>query len=303
MSASLRLSPRDLGLLALLTLSWGVNWPVMKIGVTGYPPMTFRTLCMLGALPLIAAMSRVAGVSLRVERRHRRELVVLVLTNLVLWLLLTTYGIMLLSSGRAAILAYTMPVWAAAIGILLYGEHPSRRLWVGVAAAAIGVLMLVSSELTAMAGRPLGTLLMLSAAVVWGYGTHRMRRRTAPTPVLTITFWSFAAALVVCGAVALAFERDEWTAPPSPAVWGAVLFNATAIFGFAQLVWFRLATILPPVASGLSIMAIPVLGLFSGMVLLGEQPEPADWFALAAVLVAMGSVLLPARSREKGPAR
>src|SRR5690606_4164025 len=106
--------------------------------------------------------------------------------------------------------------------------------------------MLMSSEVNAMTGRPLGTLLMLSAAVVWGYGTHRMRRRTAPTPVLAISFWSFVAALVVCGAVAFVFERDQWTAAPGAAVWGAVIFNATVVFGFAQLVWFRLATILPP---------------------------------------------------------
>jgi len=70
------------------------------------------------------------------------------------------------------------------------------------------------------------------------------------------------------------------------------------IFGFAQPVWFRLATILPPVASGLSVMLIPVLGLFSGILLLEERAQWTDWSALAAVLVAMGTVLLPSRARR-----
>lgn len=298
MTSSLRLSARDFGLLALLTLSWGLNWPVMKAGVTDFPPMTFRLLCMLGAVPLVGIVARSMGVSLRVHRDDLAELVVLVLTNMVLWVVLTTYGVLLLSSGRAAILAYTMPIWAALLGIVLYGEHPSRRLWIGVGAAALGVLLLVANELTTMAGRPLGTLLMLSAAFVWGYGTHRMRRRRTRMHVISITFWSLASALVVCLAIAGALERDAWTQySPGVAGWGAVIFNATVIFGFAQPVWFRLATILPPVASGLSVMLIPVLGLFSGILLLGERAQWTDWSALAAVLLAMGTVLLPSRRR------
>lgn len=301
MNEPLRLSPRDLWLLALLTLAWGVNWPIMKVGVNALAPMSFRALTMIGGLPALAVIARVAGVSLRVPREERGELLVLALTNMVLWIVLSIYALKLLSSGRAAILAYTMPVWTALIGIALYGEHPSRRLWIGVAAAALGVLLLLGGEIGAIAGRPLGMLLMLSAAAIWGLGTHLMRRRRLRAHILTITFWSVAIGLVVCSGLALAFERGSWTRAPDAAGWGAVVYNALIVFGFAQLVWFRLVSILPPVASGLSVMLIPVIGLFSGIVMLGERPGWQDWIALAAVLVAMASVLLPVR--EAGAAR
>ncbi|MEB2336901.1 MAG: DMT family transporter [Burkholderiales bacterium] len=301
MNEPLRLSPRDLWLLALLTLAWGVNWPIMKIGVNELAPMSFRALTMIGGLPALAVIARVAGVPLRVPREERGELLVLALTNMVLWIVLSIYALKLLSSGRAAILAYTMPVWTALIGIALYGEHPSRRLWVGVAAAALGVLLLLGGEIGAIAGRPLGMLLMLSAAAIWGLGTHLMRRRRLRAHILTITFWSVAIGLVVCSGLALAFERGSWTRAPDAAGWGAVVYNALIVFGFAQLVWFRLVSILPPVASGLSVMLIPVIGLFSGIVMLGERPGWQDWIALAAVLVAIASVLLPVR--EAGAAR
>jgi len=293
MDQSIHLSGRDLALLAFLTFAWGVNWPVMKIGVTGFPPMSFRVLCMAGAVPLVWAIARSARVSLRVQRRDWPELGSLVLTNMLLWMILSTYGVMLLSSGRAAILGYTMPIWATLIGIVLYGERPSARLWVGVAAAATGIALLLGNEATTMAGRPWGALLMLCAAIVWAYGTQRMRRRRVATPVLTITFWSLVAALVVCLAIALVFEPGSFGDAPSRAVWGAVAFNSVVIYGFAQSIWFRLATILPAVASSLAIMLVPVLGLFSGIVLLGETAVWTDWVALAAVLVAMGTVLLP----------
>ena len=50
-----RLSRRDLMLLALLTLFWGVNWPVMKFGVAELPPLYFRSLCIGGGLVFIWA--------------------------------------------------------------------------------------------------------------------------------------------------------------------------------------------------------------------------------------------------------
>jgi len=295
MNESLRLSARDLWLLVLLTLSWGVNWPVMKIGVHDLPPMTFRTMTMIGGLPLLATIARARGIPLRVPREHWGELFVLALFNMVLWLILAIYGVELLSSGRAAILAYTMPVWAALLGIVVYAEHPSPRLWVGVGAAALGVLLLVGGETAKIAGSPMGTLLMLAAAAVWGFGTHLMRRRRLHAHILTITFWSLAIGLLACGAIALGFERGRWERGPNAAEWGAIAYNAFVVFGFSQLAWFRLATILTPVASGLSVMLIPVIGLFSGMVMLGERPGWQDWLALASVLAAMATVLLPGR--------
>lgn len=295
MNDPLRLGPRDLWLLAALTLSWGVNWPVMKIGVQDFAPMTFRALTMVGGLPFLAVIARMRGISLRVPREHWGELLALAMFNLVLWVVLAIYGVKLLSSGRAAILAYTMPIWAALIGIVVYAEHPTRRLWAGVGAAAAGVLLLIGGEMASIAGRPLGTLLMLSAAAVWGFGTHLMRRRRLRAHILAITFWSLAVGLLACGGLAVAFERDAWSRAPNAAEWGAIAYNAFVVFGFSQLAWFRLVTILTPVASGLSVMLIPVIGLFSGMAMLGERPAWHDWVALGAVLAAMATVLLPGR--------
>ncbi len=294
MTHSIRLAPRDLALLALLTLFWGLNWPVMKIGVQQMPPLSFRASSMVFGLPVLALLAKASGLSLRVSRRDWGELLVLALTNMAIWYVLVMYGVKLLSSGRAAILGYTMPIWSAVIAILLFGEHPSRRLWFGVAGAACGVLLLLASEIGAITGSPLGTVLMLIAAAIWAYGTHRMRRRRQATPVLVITFWSLAISLVLCGGLALVFEREQIGWPSSPA-WAAIAYNAVLIFGFAQLVWFRLATILPPVASGLSVMLIPVIGVFSGVVILGERLAWQDWVALGCLLIAIGSVLLPAR--------
>jgi drug/metabolite transporter (DMT)-like permease len=76
---------------------------------------------------------------------------------------------------------------------------------------------------------------------------------------------------------------------------GGIGYNAVLIFGFAHATWFYLARGLPPVASTLSVMFIPVLGVFSGALWLGEVLHWQDWAAVVLMVVAIASVLWPAR--------
>jgi drug/metabolite transporter (DMT)-like permease len=73
----------------------------------------------------------------------------------------------------------------------------------------------------------------------------------------------------------------------------AMVFNAVLVFGFAHAAWFYLARSLPPVASTLSVMLIPVLGVFSGALWLGEVLHWQDWAAVVLMVVSICSVLWP----------
>jgi drug/metabolite transporter (DMT)-like permease len=288
------LSRRDAFLLCLLTLIWGINWPIMKIGVADFPAFTFRWMTMAGGLVVFALVARVQGHSLRVARPHWPELARLSITNMGVWYALSIVAIELLASGRAAILGYTLPVWVALIGFLVYGERQSARLGLALAAAAVGVALLLANELQAMAGSPFGTVCMLVAAAVWALGTHQLRRRVQPTPLVVLSFWMMTGAMAMCVLLSVIFERHEWVRWPNPAEWAAIGFNIVFAYGIAQLLWFRLASTLPPVVSALSVMMIQVVGVLSGLLLLGEQPGWTDLAALVAILVAIGATLIPA---------
>lgn len=106
------LNRADLILLALLTLFWGINWPIMKYAVLDYPPLAFRSLSMLIGLVAVWAYIRVLGESFTIPRAERKRVAKLTIGNMLIWHLFAIYGIKFLSSGRAAILGYTMPVWA-----------------------------------------------------------------------------------------------------------------------------------------------------------------------------------------------
>jgi drug/metabolite transporter (DMT)-like permease len=294
MSALPSLTRRQLWTLITLTLVWGLNWPIMKFGVTGFPPLTFRSLSMLIGLPVLGLALVLMKIPFRIPRSHWRELFTLAVFNMFVWHVLVILALPMLSSGRAAILGYTMPIFSAIWGVIWFNAPLRARQWLGVVAAGVGVLLLLWNELSHLSGQPVGVLMVLVAASTWAYGTQRLRHTPMPVPTLTIAFWMTAMTTVLLTVLACMFEQDRWQMPAQSTQW-AILYNALGVFAFAQAAWLTLARGLPPVASTLSVMFIPVLGVFTGAWLLDEVLHWQDWTAVVLMVVAIASVLWPAR--------
>ena len=292
----MQLNRKQFLLLALLTLVWGFNWPVMKLGVTGYPPLTFRMLCIWLGLPVMALLMVARKTPFRIPREKYREVFWLAMSNLVIWNVLIILAVKHLSSGRAAILGYTMPIFSALLGAWFFGTRLRLRNWLGVAAAALGVALLLWYELTHLSGQPLAVLAALVAAAIWAYGTQRLRDSSVGVPTLTLAFWMMLITAVLITALCVVLEYPQWQAP-SPRTWAAIGYNAVLVFGFAQAAWLTLARTLPPIASTLSVMMIPILGVFSGALGLGEVLHWQDWAAVGLMAVSIASVLAPSRTK------
>ncbi len=293
----MHLSRKQIILIVLVTLTWGVNWPVMKLGVTGYPPLTFRAICLWLGVPVLGLALLLLKVPFHIQRRDWRELFWLAVTNMFVWHALIILAVSLLSSGRAAILGYTMPIFSAMLGAVLYGTRLKPLQWLGVGAAAVGVALLLYNELTNLVGKPVGVALALVAAVVWAVGTQRLRMTKIVASTLSISFWMTLMAAVVLSVLSIVFERAQWRMPP-PQTWAAIAYNGVLIFGFTHAAWFTLARSLPPIASTLSTMMIPVLGVFTGALWLGEVLHWQDWAAVVLMAVAIVSVLVAGAGRK-----
>ena len=154
----------------------------MKLGVTGMPPLLFRTLSMWLGIPVLVIAMLWLKIPFKIERKDWRELLVLSATNMFVWHVCIILAIQSLSSGRAAILGYTMPIFSAILGAVYFKSVMTARQWLGVAAAAIGVSLLLWHEMTGLSGRPLGVALALIAAATWALGTQLLRRTKIEVP-------------------------------------------------------------------------------------------------------------------------
>ena len=287
-------------LLAALTLAWGFNWPVMKIVLTQMAPLHFRTLCLFAGAAGVFLIARGYRLPLTVPEGAWGKLVVISLFNMTGWNILAIYGIPLLESGRAAILGYTMPVWGVILGTFFLGERFTRRRALGVVLGMAGMALLFGGEMTALGRSPLGATLMVGAAISWAIGTVLMKRWQLPMPASTLTAWQMLIGGVPIVVGALLFEKGTfrfWELSLWPAL--GVAYNLTVAFVFAQWAWIKIALLAPIGVSTLSTLMIPVVGVFSGMLVLGERPHWTDVAALALVVASLATVMpLPAFLRR-----
>jgi drug/metabolite transporter (DMT)-like permease len=282
----------------IVTVSWGMNYPIMKYVVNSYPPSAFRAYTFIVGFISIGLYAYFKGISLAVISAERWPVFKLSMFNMVGWHLPMIYGVSMLNSGRAAIIGYTMPVWALVASALLYKEKINARSLVSIVLAMAAALLLAWGSRQQWGNHPLGVGVMLVAAVIWGIGNAMMKNAKLALHGVALTFWALFIAFVFFLCITIAFETDQW-AWPNLLQWLAILYGGVITFALSYVAWFHVARKLSAVSSGLSIMLVPVFGVTGGALVLGESVTIPDVSALFLILIAMVVVLTPTFSIQQ----
>jgi drug/metabolite transporter (DMT)-like permease len=284
--------PRHLWwVLAALTFAWGFNWTALKVALSEVPPWTFRSLCLgLGSAVLFAAL-RAGGQPLAVPKGQWRRLALLAFLNITCWNMLVAFGVALIPSGRASILAYTMPIWAIPLSVWLLGERITQARLAGLALGMVALVLLLGENLVGLGAAPLGSLMVLGAALTWALGTVLQKRFPVRMPLGAYTAWMLllGGVPVFIGTLIIEDVRTLRDVSLAPAL--GVAYNVFVAFAFAHWAWIKLATSVPVSVFSLSMLIIPVIGVLSGAVFLGERPSWAEVAALLCVLGALATVI------------
>jgi drug/metabolite transporter (DMT)-like permease len=295
MSAGQHTLPRSTWvLLGALTLGWGLNWPMMKIALAEVPVWTLRAMSLAAGSAGIFLIAWGAGRTLLPPRAHWPRLVGSSLFNVTLWNLCVAYGLVYLPAGRTVILAYTMPVWTVLLSRLVLRESLTRRRIAGIALGMAGMGLLIGNELQLLRAAPVGALLVVGAALAWAVGTVLMKRFPTDLPTTSFTGWQLAigGAPVIFGALIL--DHDDWR-PVALGAAAAVVYNMLVAFVFCHWAWFKIVSRASAGVSALGTLMIPVVGVLSSMLVLGERPSWHEYAALALVIAAIATVVIPRR--------
>jgi drug/metabolite transporter (DMT)-like permease len=287
-----QVSRADLLKVLLVTISWGLNYPIMKYVLNSYPPSIFRAFTFLLGFISLGLIAMVTKTSLRIPAHERWIVFRLSMFNMVGWHVPMIYGVSLLNSGRAAIIGYTMPVWAMLSCVLFYKEKITLQSLLGIGLAMSAVFLLVMASDKQWGNNPIGVVVMLMAAITWGLGNAMMKNNSLSISGIALTFWALFLAFLVFTLIALVFEREHWQWP-NVVQWLAIVYGGVITFALSYVAWFHVARKLSPVNSGLSIMLVPVFGVTGGAFVLGEAVSNMDIAALILILIAMAVVLIP----------
>ena len=289
-SPAQHISAAQLVPVAVLALVWGINWPVLKLGVTEIAPLTFRALTLPFAALGLLAIARATGDSIRVPRPLWAKVALLGVANITGWNGLLLFGLQQLPAGRSAIIAFTMPIWSVLFSLALLHEPLSGRRIAGLALGMLGMGVLLGDDIGHIQRAPTAALLVLGAAICWALGTVLLRKWKPPLPQTALTGWMMLLGWIPLAALAPFFSGQPLRSP-SAAGWFALVYNMFLAGTLAHWAWYSLARTLPVAVSSMSSLPVPIVGVFSGMLLLGERPGLGEWTALALVVAAMVGVL------------
>jgi len=285
------LAPSGILLLIALTVLWGLNWPFMKLALATIPPWTFRTLCLVLGGGLLLGLTVLWGKRIAVAPRLVPALALVGLFNITGWHLFSAYALLNTGAGRAAIIGYTMPLWASGLSVVFLEVRVGVRELVALGLGMVALVVLLYEDLARLGGSPVGVLLMSGAAVSWAIGTVLIKRLAPwPLPVTALTGWQ-----LVLGSIPVILGMSLIEGVPEPARWSwasiiGATYAVTVAMVFCHTAYFKLVELLPAHVAAISVLAVPVVGVMSGAVMLGERVGPAEITALALVL--SGLVLL-----------
>ena len=272
---------------------WGVNFPSIKIAVAEFPVWTFRVICVTsGATAMLSIGKFILGHSPFVAKGERKKAALAGLCNIGGFQVCVAFGLMVVDAGRGTIIAYTMPLWATIFAIIFLGERLTLARMVGLIVGLSGLLILIGPDLARLETSG-GTLLLLAAAVFWGVGTVLIKSHNWTTPIIILTGWQFIFGGIPILLGMLIFEADMEIGPISTNAWLAVAYSAIVPMIVCHLLWYTLIGMLPVTIAAISTLAIPIVGVYSSALLLGEQIGTREWVSLALVVLALGIVLTP----------
>jgi len=274
--------------LAGLAAIWGYNWVVMKVGVRYAEPFTFAAMrAVLSAaflFPVVAVMRR----PLRLEAPLLTSIIGILQTTGFVGLI--TWALEQGAAGRTSVLVYTMPFWLLLMAWIFLGERVRGLQWAAVILALAGLVLVLRPW--RLEGTTASSLMAIGAGFCWAAASVLIKvlQRRHTIDLLAFTAWQLLIGSVplVIIAVLTADSLPVWNA----SFIAAMAFNVLPANALAWVMWLFILRTLPAGTAGVGTLAIPVVGVVSAWIQLGERPSTIEGIGMVLILLALGSLTL-----------
>jgi drug/metabolite transporter (DMT)-like permease len=281
------------GIFLLITLSlfWGLAWPAIKISVSEIPPWTFRSYCIVLSGIGLLILAKAKGFKLKMPLHELKSLCFVALFSITGWHLFSAHGVLRMDASRAAIIAFTMPLWANILSALLLKERITSTRLLALGIGLGGLVLLIWPELAAVGAAPIGAVFMLGAAISWATGTVLIKRTNWDTPTTVLAGWQLLLGGIPVVMGALFFEPSGVSVNVSPRAIFALTYIILFPMIYCHWAYFSLVRIFPASIASISTLAIPVVGVFSSTLILNEPVGVSEIIALVLVVAALSIAL------------
>ncbi len=294
-----RLSLRDLALVLAVVSVWGFAFVPIRWALDSVPPFALAALRFLfAAIPAVFFVERPA----------------------LSWGVLAAYGLAIgvfqfgllflgmrlgMPAGLSSLVIQTQVFFTIGLAAWWLRDRLSLHSLIGAAIAVAGIVALAAQKVAAGAGPTLiGFALVIAAALAWGIGNVIVKRAAGRSDLdmLAVVVWASLAAPLPLALASFAFEGglDAWNAVATMGwrPWACVLFLSYFATLFCYARWNALLHAYPTSVIAPFALLVPVAGLLSGALLLGERFAPLQLAGVALVLAGLAWNVFGGQARD-----
>jgi drug/metabolite transporter (DMT)-like permease len=291
--AKARIAPAGLFFLAVTSVGWGLNWPIVKYVLSEWPPLSARGLTGIVGGSLLALLALLRGESLGVPKGQWPRLLLSAALNVTAWMTLMGLALLWLPASEAAVIAYTMPVWTALLAWLILGEPMSGLRILALVMAFAGIAALMGGNgFDASVEKLPGVVMVIAGAFAFALGAIVAKRLPVEMPLIASSALQIGVGCVPVSLAGLLFEHPHIEAL-SATGWALMAYMTVIQFCVAYVCWFAALERLPASMAAIGTMAVPVIGVVASAVALHE---PLGIGQIAALLFTLAGVALATRS-------
>jgi len=277
-------------LVVALAFGWGFNWIATRMILEWLPPWTMRSLGIgLGAASLVLS-ALFARKRLSLSKHQVAHVTVAATLNVFIFNVCSAYAQVFGTTGRAVVIAYSMPIWAAVLAHLTLKEPLDRRRLLALALCLAGLVTLIAPQVRL--GAPLGALFALGGAWAWAGGTVYLKWAKIEADALAVTAWQL---LIGFSALAIGMYIAEGVPQLNHLpvkVYGWIAYSGLIGLGLCYFLWFVVVDRLAAITASLSTLLVPVIGVIAALLVFGEIPALNDVIGFGLIFTAAACVLL-----------
>jgi drug/metabolite transporter (DMT)-like permease len=260
------------GAIIIVCLIWGYLWVSVKIGLDYLPPFLFSAARLLiGGIALLVLQFFLRR-SILPGKKEWGSLFTLSLLMCLGYYGLSTFGMQFVDSGLSSVLVYTMPIMLSVLAHFFSDERLTFNKMMGLLVGTMGLVMIMGPQMlhlkwnTAM----FGEMLVLCSAFFWACSNLYTKKVFSGYDKIKLTMWQ----MLLGGLMLLVISL--FTEPVASAQWTSVsvlstLYNAFFGTAVAFVIWNWILSKIEASVASISIMSVPLLGLFFGWLQLGEE--------------------------------
>jgi drug/metabolite transporter (DMT)-like permease len=287
------ITPAGLMFLAITSIGWGFNWPATKFLLSEVPPLTLRGTTGVVGAGLLAVLALIWRQSLRVPSELWPRLALAAFLNVACWMVLMGLALLWLPASEAALIAYTMPVWASMLAWPILGERPNLLRVISLVMAFAGLSAIMGGNgLAASMEKLPGIIMALGGSVGFAVGTVLAKKLPLHLPPLTAAAWQIGIGCLPITIIGLLIEKAD-AAALSAVGWILIAYSIVIQFCIAYVSWFAALARLPASVAAIGTMAVPVIGVVASAIALHE---PLGTGQIAALVFTLAGVGLATRS-------